>query len=66
MISLYDYLGYAAGSALGKQVAEYATLRKAKFGTRHVSNKAYSGVVHLYEESLLKEFFETKKILNNA
>ena len=66
MISLYDYLGYAAGSALGKQVAEYAKLRNAKFGTRHVSNKAYSGIVHLYEESLLKEFFETKKILNNA
>jgi hypothetical protein len=66
MISLYDYLGYAAGSALGKQVAEYAKLRNAKFGTRHVSNQAYSGIVHLYEESLLKEFFETKKILNNA
>jgi hypothetical protein len=66
MISLYDYLGHAAGSTLGKQVAEYAKLRNARFGSRHVSNKVYNGIVHLYEESLLKEFFETKKILTNA
>ena len=31
MISLYDHLGYAAGKALGKRVADYARIRKAKY-----------------------------------
>lgn len=62
MISLYDYLGAAAGNELGKQVAEYAKIRKAKFGTREVSNSAYKGIVHLYEESFIKEFFKVSNL----
>ncbi len=57
MLSLYDYLGKAAGKELGKQVAEYAMLKNAKVETREVSNLRYTGKVMLYEKSLLDEFF---------
>ena len=30
MVSLYDYLGRAAGAELGAKVNTYATIRKAK------------------------------------
>jgi hypothetical protein len=62
MLSLYDYLGRAAGSKLGKQVADYAKLRKAKCSSRHVSNPAYTGEVLLYTKEFLDECFTAKKI----
>jgi hypothetical protein len=62
MLSLYDYLGRAAGQKLGEQVAAYATLRKAKYGTRTVNNPAYQGEVMLYTREFLDECFNTKKV----
>lgn len=62
MVSLFDYLGYAAGSELGKQVAEYAKVRKAKHSTRYVSNPSYTGEVMLYEKEFLDEYFGVKKL----
>ena len=62
MLSLYDYLGRPAGSKLGEQVAAYAKLRKAKYGTKQVSNPAYQGEVMVYTESFLKECFNAKKL----
>ena len=57
-ISLYDYLGHAAGADLGQQVA-YAT---AKAGvvteTRQVSNPVYKGPVMLYPRSFLDLYFK--------
>ena len=63
MVSLFDYLGHPAGSELGKQVAEYASLRKAKFDTRKVTNPRYTGRVMLYERSFLDEFFKVKSVI---
>ena len=62
MMSLYDYLGRAAGTKLGKQVAEYATLKKTKTETRDVSNPKYTGKVMLYEKSFLDEFFKAQSV----
>jgi hypothetical protein len=62
MVSLYDYLGRAAGSELGKQVAEYAAAKKAKFETRQVTNPRYTGNVMLYERTLLEEFFTVRRL----
>jgi hypothetical protein len=62
MVSLFDYLGYAAGSGLGKQVAEYAKVRNAKHSTRYVSNSSYTGEVMLYEKEFLDEYFGVKKL----
>ena len=66
MISLYDHLGYAAGKALGKRVADYARIRKVKYGTKYVENRAYKGAVHTYEQAFLEEFFEVQKLFTPA
>jgi len=57
MISLYDYLGHAAGPDLGKRVAAAAAAKNIQFGTRHVENKSYTGQVLLYPKTFLDEFF---------
>lgn len=62
MLSLYDYLGHAAGDKLGKQVAEYAKLRKEKFATKYVSNPSYQGEVMMYTKAFLDECFNAKKV----
>ena len=64
MLSLYDYLGRAAGRKLGEQVAAYAKIRKAKFATRKVSNPAYTGTVMLYTRTFLNEYFNAKKVFS--
>lgn len=60
-MSLYDYLGKAAGKDLGKQVADFAAARNAKIETREVVNPRYTGKVLLYEKELLDEFFKGRK-----
>ncbi len=62
MVSLYDYLGYAAGPALGKRVAGYAKLKNITPEKRFVSNPKYTGEVLLYPEEFLNEYFEAEKI----
>lgn len=58
MVSLFDYLGYPARPALGKRVADYAKMKKAKHSEREVSTKNYTGKVMLYEREFLDEFFK--------
>ena len=62
LISLFDYLGYAAGPALGKQVAETAAKVNQPFGKRYVSTKTYKGMVFLYTPQFLNEFFAAQKL----
>jgi hypothetical protein len=62
--SLYDYLGKAAGSQLGKQVAEAAVRDKVKIQTRQVSNPKYEGTIMLYPSSWLDRYFGPKSPLN--
>ena len=61
MMSLYDYLGYAAGAETGKQVYAAASAMKVPVDTRHVSNARYTGEVMLYPEGFLKEYFDNKQ-----
>jgi hypothetical protein len=60
MMSLYDYLGRAAGSELGKQVADTAVKLKETIEKRHVSNPSYTGEVLLYRREFLDEYFGNK------
>jgi hypothetical protein len=60
-ISLYDYLGEAAGSPLGKQVAEYAKTKNVIPHKRYVSNKKYQGDVLLYPSEFLDEYFTSNQ-----
>jgi hypothetical protein len=62
MLSLYDYLGRAAGKKLGEQVAAYAKLRKARYGTKEVSHIGYQGIVQTYTKRFLDECFNAKKV----
>lgn len=62
LISLFDYLGYAAGSELGKQVAETAAKLKEPISARHITNTRYKGLVHLYRPQFLKEYFEAQRL----
>jgi len=58
MMSLYDYLGRAAGSELGKQVAEAASMSRVKSEMREVSNPKYTGKVMLYPKTFLDLYFK--------
>ena len=58
-ISLYDYLGRPAGSALGKQVAEAASRLKIPMSIRLVSTATYTGPIILYPENWLIGYFST-------
>ena len=57
MISLYDYLGHAAGSDLGKQVAYAAAKAGIKSEIREVSHVGYKGPIMLYPRTFLENFF---------
>ena len=57
MMSLYDYLGHAAGPELGQQVARAAAIANIKHEIREVSNTKYSGPIMLYPKSFLDNFF---------
>ena len=61
MMSLYDYLGYAAGGELGKQVAYAAAKAGVQHGTRYVTNTRYKGEVMLYPKNFLVEYFSNRQ-----
>jgi hypothetical protein len=57
MMSLYDYLGRAAGPDLGKKVAIAASKAGIKSEIREVSHIGYKGPIMLYPKSFLDNFF---------
>ena len=60
MMSLYDYLGRAAGKSLGGEVFRTAMALKENVEERAISNPAYTGNVHLYRREFLDEYFNKK------
>jgi hypothetical protein len=56
-LSLYDYLGHAAGKELGKEVATAAMEAGIRLETREVSNPKYTGIVYLYPKNFLDFYF---------
>ena len=61
MVSLYDYLGKAAGSKLGKEVNEVAQSKKIPVAIKEVSNAKYTGKIMMYPKSFLDEYFGKNK-----
>lgn len=55
--SLYDFLGYPAGTKLGKEVAAEAKKQGQKFIMREVKNKTYTGKVMMYNIDFLTKYF---------
>jgi hypothetical protein len=60
MMSLFEYLGYAAGSELGKEVAATAVALHETIKEQYVSNPKYTGNVKLYRREFLDEYFKKK------
>ena len=58
LLSLYDYLGKAAGPELGKQVNETAKTKKIKYVVKEVSTPTYKGKVMMYPKSFLDNYFK--------
>jgi len=58
MVSLFDYLGHAAGKELGKRIAGVAARHNISTSTRHVSTKKYTGLVMLYPKNFLDWYFK--------
>ena len=57
MISLYDYLGHAAGSDLGKKVASAAARSGVKSEIREIKHKGWDGPIQLYPRAFLDLYF---------
>lgn len=57
-ISLYDFLGKAAGGQLGKEVFTEAKRRNEKYQMRPISNPKYTGEVVLYRTEFLSDYFK--------
>lgn len=62
MMSLYDYLGYAAGQELGGKVCKAAIALKEPIQEREITNTRYKGKVHLYRREFLEEYFKNKQL----
>ena len=56
-LSLYDYLGHAAGSKLGAEVASAAKTTLQPIQTRDVENPKFKGKVLLYTLEFLDGYF---------
>jgi hypothetical protein len=61
-LSLYDYLGKAAGPELGKEVNNYAQSTNQPVRTREVSNPKFTGKVMLYTREFLDSYFKKEKL----
>ena len=56
-LSLYDYLGKAAGEKLGKEVKQEADKQEILTQTREISNPKFTGTVLLYPKDFLEFYF---------
>ena len=57
MMSLYEYLGKAAGGHLGKEVYIRALQNGVNWGKKKISNPKYTGDVMIYPKSFLDGYF---------
>jgi hypothetical protein len=60
MMSLFEYLGKPAGTDLGKKVYVAARAKNVSHSQREVSTRTYTGMVMVYPESFLSEYFKGK------
>lgn len=56
-MSLYNFLGKAAGPALGKEIYKEASLQRIPFGEKYVDNPRYTGRVLMYPVTWLEKHF---------
>ena len=56
-LSLYDYLGKAAGPKLGAEVKKYVDENNIPFSKKHITQGGYDGNVLTYPKSFLELYF---------
>ena len=56
-LSLFDFLGKAAGEKLGKEVKQEADKQEILTQTREISNPKFTGTVLLYPKEFLEFYF---------
>ena len=64
--SLFDYLGKAAGVALGTAVYQAARRAKSPIAIREVSTRKYTGKIVLYTKEFLDDYFKVKNRLTST
>lgn len=64
-ISLYDYLGRAAGLKLGEEVKNYAAQNGVPFKTKEISTPKYQGKVNIYPKDFLDLYFREPEDYRN-
>ena len=62
MVSLFDFLGHAAGASLGAAVYGVARRTREKVETRIVETKTYKGKVMLYRKAFLNDYFLGQRV----
>ena len=62
MVSLFDFLGHAAGASLGAAVYQVARRTREKVETRIVETKTYKGKVMLYRKAFLNDYFKSQRV----
>ena len=62
MLSLYEHLGYAAGSTLGQAVYKAAKANKIPVTSHDVVTRTYTGSILKYPKSFLEYYFEQNPI----
>ena len=64
--SLFDYLGKAAGVALGTAVYQAARRARSPIAIREVSTRKYTGKIVLYTKEFLDDYFKVKNRLTST
>lgn len=59
-VSLYEYLGKAAGPSLGEEINKIAIATKQPFVRQDVDNPKFTGKVFCYTREFLDEIINTK------
>jgi len=54
-LSLYDYLGHAAGGELGRKVAYEAAKCNVNIQNKTINNPTYTGRIQMYPKDFLSE-----------
>ena len=62
--SLYEYLGYAAGPKLGKEVNTTSKRTKQPIVKQYIEQGDYKGNVFCYTKEFLDEYFHVKQQIN--
>jgi hypothetical protein len=65
MMSLYEYLGRAAGPELGKKVAEAAGKARVKIDSHYVENSRYKGDILKYPKEFLDSYFRPQTAIDD-